>query len=147
VIAFCFVGCSTHQREATYAAIPAGVERLPLTGYQRIATGTAEEAAATYKSLAAAIEVEFLDGPIIPISVALPGYPEELQRQRIYGIVEVAFVVGEDGTVQGAVIERSVHPRLDAECLRAVRKWRFAPMTSGGKPVKVKMLQRFPFVL
>jgi TonB family protein len=147
VVALCIGGCATREPNATYGAAPPTGQARPMAEYRRTWTGGAEQQAPIYKALAAAVDVQNLDGPITPLAIPPPDYPEHLQMRGIQGIVEIVFLVNEDGRTESAVVERSVHPGLDAECLKAIRRWRFAPMTSGGKPVKVRMLQRFPFLL
>lgn len=98
-----------------------------------------------YVDLAEAIDAEGIDGKVRPTKVVPPEYPEEASKQRIEGVVDILFVVETDGSVRHAEVRSSAHPLLDAVALAAVKKWRFAPMTANGKPVRVWMLQRFPF--
>jgi TonB family protein len=45
-------------------------------------------------------------------------------------------LVDENGKVSAATLETSVHPIYDAELLKAVRGWKFAPATKRGTPVR-----------
>ena len=47
-------------------------------------------------------------------------YPAEAQKNKIEGRVIVGFVVDKKGRVVNPMVERSVHPLLDAEALRVI---------------------------
>ena len=102
-----------------------------------------EEAIEKFKKDASLVKTDELDGAIIPIDITLPDYPKDLRG--IEGVVEVYFIVDENGQVEDAKIIKSVHPDLDAHCLEVIKKWSFKPMTLGGKLVKVEMIQHFIF--
>ena len=66
-------------------------------------------------------------------------YPAEAQKNKIEGRVIVGFVVDKKGRVVNPMVERSVHPLLDAEALRVIKrmpKWK--PGRVNGEPVNVK---------
>lgn len=65
-----------------------------------------------------------------------PEYPQEAIQQGISGTVVVKALVTEDGAVGETVIAWSI-PTLDAAAAAAVRRWRFRPAKSNGKPVRV----------
>ena len=72
-------------------------------------------------------------------------YPDDCIEQNISGKVNLSFLVQKDGTISHVVVEKSVHPSLDAEATRVLRyapKWN--PATSNGKPVVT--LVRVPIV-
>jgi protein TonB len=65
-------------------------------------------------------------------------YPVIAQEQGIQGRVIVRFVVGPDGTVSGAQVQRSLDPSCDKEALRVIGimpKW--TPGRQNGQPVSV----------
>jgi TonB family protein len=63
-------------------------------------------------------------------------YPEQAYKQKIEGVVRVAYDVTVDGTVENARVVESNPPGVfDAAALDAVRKWRFHPAVRNGKPV------------
>lgn len=65
-------------------------------------------------------------------------YPGSVREAGVDGRVVIKFVVSEDGSVTGAVVEKGVNSALDAEALRVVRgmpKWK--PGKQNGKAVKV----------
>ncbi len=63
-------------------------------------------------------------------------YPEEAAKKDIQGQVVVKFVVGKDGSITNATVIKSVHPLLDREALRVVKKMpKWLPGRNGNKPV------------
>lgn len=75
-------------------------------------------------------------------------YPESAARAGIQGRVYVSFVVQPDGSIDEVRVARSVHPLLDAEAVRVVKKmtgWK--PGRQKGKPVKVKFTVPINFSL
>lgn len=61
-----------------------------------------------------AARIQFLNDNLI--------YPKKARRNNIMGVVYVTFSVSEEGKVEGVEILRGVHPVLDAEALRIVKK-------------------------
>ena len=70
------------------------------------------------------------------IHKAAPVYPEAARNAGIQGTVIVQARVLKDGRVSGTRVLKSI-PQLDAAAVRAVRRWRFQPALSDGKPVAV----------
>jgi len=65
-------------------------------------------------------------------------YPVIAQEQGIQGRVIVRFVVGPDGRVSGAEIQRSLDPSCDREALRVVNRMpRWIPGKQNGQAVSV----------
>lgn len=61
-------------------------------------------------------------------------YPEEARIKNIEGRVIVKFIIDETGMVKDAAIAKGIHPLLDNEALRIVRKLpRFIPAEYNGK--------------
>ena len=61
-------------------------------------------------------------------------YPEEARKKDIAGRVIVKFIIDETGMVKDAAIAKGIHPLLDNEALRVVRKLpRFIPAEYEGK--------------
>ena len=50
------------------------------------------------------------------------------------------LLIGEDGKVLSASLEKSIHPRYDASLLAAARNWTFQPATRNGTPVRYRYL-------
>jgi protein TonB len=77
-----------------------------------------------------------------------PVYPEAARQRGQQGAVGVRLRIDEDGSVlRLEVIESSGHPLLDQAVIEALRRWRFAPATQGGRPVAADFLHRTIFRL
>lgn len=53
-------------------------------------------------------------------------YPKKAQKEDAHGRVMVSFIVRENGSLDGVMVMRPVHPSLDAEAIRLVKampKW------------------------
>jgi protein TonB len=73
----------------------------------------------------------------VPINQQLPPWTplDSLgKRWEFSGLVRL--VIGADGHVVSARIERSVHPAYDAALLNAARRWTYHPALQDGKPVE-----------
>jgi protein TonB len=68
-----------------------------------------------------------------------PVYPAALRSRKIEGVVSIIFVVGADGRVANAKVEKSTDPAFDKPALDAVRKWKFEPGVKEGRKVSFKM--------
>jgi len=68
-----------------------------------------------------------------------PVYPAALRSRKIEGVVSIIFVVGPDGRVANAKVEKSSDPAFDKPALDAVRKWKFEPGVKEGRKVSFKM--------
>ena len=68
-----------------------------------------------------------------PVLVAgkSPVYPREARSRGVEGTVVIEAMVAPDGKLVGAEVVRKVHPALDAEALKAVHSWTFAPARPG----------------
>ena len=75
-------------------------------------------------------------------------YPAEAQKKKIEGRVIVTFVVDKKGRVVNPMVERSVHPLLDAEALRVVKRMpKWTPGRMNGESVNVKFRLPITFKL
>lgn len=75
-------------------------------------------------------------------------YPAEALKNKIAGIVFIAFTVSSTGKVENVKVDRSVSPVLDAEALRVIKSmpdWK--PGTQHGKPVDVQYKVPVQFLL
>ena len=68
-------------------------------------------------------------------------YPEALRRAGVNGTVQVEFVVGVDGKVEGSSIEiiAASPPALGPAAKSAVEKFTFKPGQVNGKPVRTRV--------
>jgi TonB family protein len=67
-----------------------------------------------------------------------PNYTPEAMHRKIQGMVALDVVIGCDGIPSAMRVVRSLDPGgLDAEAVRAVQQWRFAPGHIGETAVEV----------
>jgi TonB family protein len=64
-----------------------------------------------------------------------PAYPPMAKQVRVEGPVELEALVSEDGTVEKVTIV-SGNAMLTHAGADALKKWKFKPFTTDGKPVK-----------
>jgi TonB family protein len=74
-----------------------------------------------------------------------PGYPLELMRQNVQGMVMLSAVIRSDGSVGEVQILRGVDDRLDVYASAALSRWRFRPATRNGDPVAIQTVVMIPF--
>jgi protein TonB len=61
-----------------------------------------------------------------------PDYPPLAVASNLTGVVILEATVDERGEVSDVRVLRSVHPLLDAEAMKAVRQWRYSPLSLNG---------------
>lgn len=65
-------------------------------------------------------------------------YPKEAKEHCIQGTVKVRFTINRKGKVENVYVEQGVHPLLDAEAVRVVRKSpKWKPAVKDGHTVPV----------
>ena len=76
-----------------------------------------------------------------------PRYPGALQRAGVSGLVQLEYVVGSDGWVDGRSVRvlHSSHPAFLLAAVEALRKSRFKPARRGGRPTAVLVQQTIRF--
>lgn len=79
------------------------------------------------------------------LSSHFPEYPRKLRAAGIEGRVVVRFIVEPDGSVSDPAVQGSPPPELAALTLDAIRKWKFAPATKNGRPIRARIQQPFLF--
>lgn len=73
-------------------------------------------------------------------------YPEQDKGESRSGVVIASFVVDEDGSVTDIRIRRHGTEEMDSEVVRLLEDMpRWTPGTLDGKPVRVRMTQKFTF--
>ncbi len=74
---------------------------------------------------------------VIAGSRAMPEYPPAALAAGFEGIVTVAAVINEDGSVGAVEVVESTNSKLGFEeaAMDAFRHWQFAPALQGGDPV------------
>jgi len=74
-----------------------------------------------------------------------PGYPIELMRANVQGVVTLYAVIHSDGTVGEIRVLTSPDDRLDALAKSALARWKFRPATKDGQPVALEAVVVIPF--
>ena len=72
-------------------------------------------------------------------------YPESARRQRLEGVVELTFIIDENGVVLDIEVRESGGEVFDEAVTATVSAWRWAPATKYDVPVKIRWVQRFRF--
>ena len=74
-----------------------------------------------------------------------PGYPLELIRSNVHGMVTLYAVIGADGKVDSIRVLNSPDDRLDSFAEKALARCKFLPAERAGKPVALEAVVRIPF--
>lgn len=88
---------------------------------------------------------ERLDRKPMAESAPAPQYPEAWRDDGITGSVVVSYYIDGEGNVRVPRVLSADHPLLGALARQTVKAWRFAPPTSRGNPVLLRVQQRFDF--
>ena len=74
-------------------------------------------------------------------------FPSILLQRGVQGDVWLSYVITENGTVDMDQVHvwLSDHRLFTGEVEKTIASWRFEPALRGGRPVAVRMFQRFPF--
>ena len=72
-------------------------------------------------------------------------YPEAARRSRLQGVVELSFLIDENGDVSELQVLQSAGEVFDDGVLETVKSWRYEPATKHGVRVKMRWVQRFRF--
>jgi TonB family protein len=74
-----------------------------------------------------------------------PGYPLELIRANVHGMVTLYAVIQADGKVGEIRVLNSADERLDSYAAKALARWKFVPAERAGKPVALEAVVEIPF--
>jgi TonB family protein len=74
-----------------------------------------------------------------------PGYPLELIRANVHGMVTLYAVIHADGKVGDIRVLHSPDERLDSFAAKALARWKFVPAVRAGKPVALEAVVVIPF--
>ena len=72
-------------------------------------------------------------------------YPESARSRRLEGVVELSFIIDENGAVSDIRVQESGGEVFDEAVTATVSAWRWAPATKYDVPVKIRWVQRFRF--
>jgi TonB family protein len=81
----------------------------------------------------------------VPTEKSDPGYPLELMRTNVHGMVTLYAVIHSDGRVGDIRVLNSPDERLDAYAANALARWKFLPAERAGKPVALEAVVVIPF--
>ena len=81
----------------------------------------------------------------VPMEKSDPGYPLELMRNNVHGMVTLYAVIRSDGKVGNIRVLNSPDQRLDAYAASALARWKFIPAEREGKPVALEAVVVIPF--
>jgi protein TonB len=76
-----------------------------------------------------------------------PPYSEKACLAKLSGTTVLWIVVGLQGEVEEAVVEKPLGLGLDENALRAVRTWTFEPATRNGTPIRARVMVEISFRL
>jgi TonB family protein len=74
-----------------------------------------------------------------------PGYPLELMRANVHGVVTLYAVIHSDGRVSDIRVMNSPDDRLDSYAAKALSGWKFVPAERAGKAVALEAVVEIPF--
>ncbi len=74
-----------------------------------------------------------------------PGYPLELMRAKVQGMVTLYAIIHADGRVSDIRVLNSPDERLDPYAEKALARWKFLPAERAGKPVALEAVVKIPF--
>ena len=81
----------------------------------------------------------------LPTEKPDPGYPLELMRANVHGVVTLYAVIHADGKVSDIRVLNSPDDRLDSYAAKALAGWKFAPAERAGKAVALETVVEIPF--
>ncbi|MGH9849777.1 MAG: energy transducer TonB [Blastocatellia bacterium] len=77
----------------------------------------------------------------------VPGYPAESKRRRAKGVAVAQLEIDESGNVAEIEVLEAPDRYTEEAMIKAVRQWKFPPVTVGGKPRCVRGKLTFYFVI
>lgn len=102
---------------------------------------TPADSALTYRPA----DVRSLDRPPQRVAGELPDYASTAEQEGVKGKVRVRFYIDEQGQVRLPAATSEAHPYLAEQAVKAVKTWKFEPVTRRGQPVLVVAEQEFSF--
>ncbi len=85
--------------------------------------------------------------PPVRLSSPRPIYPKDRYEKQHSGIVELRFMVEEDGSITEAVVVYSTHPDFEESALNVAQKFVYEPATWNGVPTKSSWAVRVVYEL
>jgi len=87
-----------------------------------------------------------LQAKLVKESSPDPRYPEEARKKGLQGVVKLHILVAKDGSVKKLSVV-SGDPILAKASLDTVRRWKYQPTFSTGKPVEVESDVEITFII
>lgn len=115
---------------------------LEVSGAEAVAFVRQTPGAIAYVSTSSSLEGVKLVPLVIPpvaIKKVPPNYSKRAFRFRIEGDVVLRLLINEKGRVEDVTVLKELEHGLTEEAIRAVKKWRFEPATSGGIPLSTEI--------
>ncbi|MFH1499410.1 MAG: energy transducer TonB [Verrucomicrobiota bacterium] len=72
-------------------------------------------------------------------------YPAAAKRRGVTGVVQIEYIVDENGRVSEVTVVKSPDDTLSQATVDVIRKVRFSPAVKAGKNVKVRMRAAIPY--
>jgi periplasmic protein TonB len=76
-----------------------------------------------------------------------PEYTSPEREARIEGDVQLSTLIDIKGVPTEIMVQKSLHPRLDARAMAALSQWRYKPALRNGDPVAVRKTVSLSFRL
>ena len=89
---------------------------------------------------------DVLQAKLVKESSPDPRYPEEARKKGLQGVVKLHVLVAKDGSVKKLSVI-SGDPILAKSSLETVRRWKYQPTLSNGKPVEVESVVEITFTI
>jgi len=89
---------------------------------------------------------DVLQAKLVKESSPDPRYPEEARKKGLQGAVKLHVLVARDGSVKKLSVI-SGDPILAKSSLDTVRRWKYQPTLSNGKPVEVESVVEITFTI
>ena len=134
---------ATNLRNGVPGGVPGGVDGGVLTG---VLVGISQQAPPPQPPSVRPVQKEpeapqrvKLGGRVLAAKLVrqvMPVYPQLAKSARIQGVVQLAAVIGRDGSVLNLTLV-SGPPLLVKAALEAVQNWRYQPTLLNGEPVEV----------
>ena len=85
------------------------------------------------------------DAPPRLIEGRAPVYPFSASMANRPGSAKVAFTIGEDGRTRDIQVVEASEPYFGGHTANAIKDWRFEPAHKDGRPVSVRIVQKYSF--
>ena len=81
----------------------------------------------------------------VATTVVKPEYPLASKKRGTQGLAVVVVEIDEDGNVTSVEVAEAPDEEIGQSVVRAVKQWKFSPVTAEGKPIKLRGKLTFYF--